>query len=136
MPHVLVAPRSLKRLVCLRAPAIFAMVPLIVLTAGGGWSGGAKAAGGEAAQPGPAALPKDAGARAPLGPMQGDLGHPYYLPSASRARMHECALAWQHMKLSGGADNLTWRVFATGCLTAPDVKSGGSPGANAPDAKK
>jgi hypothetical protein len=115
---------------------IFAMVSLTVLTAGGGWSGGAKAAGNEAAQPGLAAPPKQADAPAPLLPMQGDLGHPYYLPSASRARMHECALAWQHMKLSGDADNLTWRVFAAGCLAAPDGKSVGPSGANAPDVKK
>jgi len=39
------------------------------------------------------------------------------LPTASRARMHECGLQWDQMKLSGAAANKTWRVFATACLS-------------------
>ncbi|ACB95499.1 hypothetical protein Bind_1875 [Beijerinckia indica subsp. indica ATCC 9039] len=41
---------------------------------------------------------------------------PFSLPPASRARMHQCGLEWQQMKLSGAATNKTWRVFAQACL--------------------
>lgn len=55
---------------------------------------------------------------------QGNLGHPYVLPPASRARMHECGVEWQAMKMSGEASDKIWRVFATACL------SGGADGAS------
>jgi hypothetical protein len=54
---------------------------------------------------------------------QGDLGRPFVLPSASRARMHECSLEWQAMKMSGAASDKIWRVFATACLTSPAAKA-------------
>jgi hypothetical protein len=53
---------------------------------------------------------------------QGDLGHPFMLPPASRERMHECGVEWQAMKLSGAATDKIWRVFAATCLTAPGTK--------------
>lgn len=39
------------------------------------------------------------------------------LPSASHARMHECALKWQNMKTTGAAVEKTWFNFALKCLT-------------------
>jgi hypothetical protein len=39
------------------------------------------------------------------------------LPAASRMRMRECGREWQEMKRSGEAKELTWRDFATKCLT-------------------
>jgi len=44
------------------------------------------------------------------------IDHPYMLPVASRARMHDCALQWQKMKLSGAAADKSWRDFAQVCL--------------------
>lgn len=41
---------------------------------------------------------------------------PRSLPQASRARMHECALAWQKMKESGAATDKIWFEFAQDCL--------------------
>jgi hypothetical protein len=38
------------------------------------------------------------------------------LPSASRARMHQCGEEWQNMKASGAAADNTWRAFAQACL--------------------
>jgi hypothetical protein len=54
---------------------------------------------------------------------QGNLGHPYVLPQASRARMHECGDEWQAMKMSGAATDKIWRVFAAACLASPSAKS-------------
>ena len=54
---------------------------------------------------------------------QGNLGHPYTLPAASRARMHECGVEWQRRKLSGEAGDEIWRVFASACLVAPEGKT-------------
>jgi hypothetical protein len=39
------------------------------------------------------------------------------LPAASRARMRDCGREWQEMKRTGQAKELTWRDFATNCLT-------------------
>lgn len=39
------------------------------------------------------------------------------LPSASLARMHECAVEWQNMKTTGAAVEKTWFNFALKCLT-------------------
>jgi hypothetical protein len=39
------------------------------------------------------------------------------LPAASRARMRDCGREWQEMKKTGQANELTWRDFATQCLT-------------------
>jgi hypothetical protein len=39
------------------------------------------------------------------------------LPAASRTRMRACGREWQEMKKTGEAKDLTWRDFATGCLT-------------------
>jgi hypothetical protein len=39
------------------------------------------------------------------------------LPAASRARMRDCGREWQEMKRTGQAKELTWRDFATQCLT-------------------
>jgi hypothetical protein len=39
------------------------------------------------------------------------------LPSASHARMHECAVEWQNMKTTGAAVEKTWFNFALKCLT-------------------
>jgi hypothetical protein len=39
------------------------------------------------------------------------------LPAASRARTRDCGREWQEMKRSGQAKELTWRDFATRCLT-------------------
>lgn len=39
------------------------------------------------------------------------------LPAASRARMRNCGREWQEMKRTGRAKELTWRDFATQCLT-------------------
>ncbi len=39
------------------------------------------------------------------------------LPSASHARMHECAVKWQNMKTTGAAIEKTWFNFALKCLT-------------------
>jgi hypothetical protein len=39
------------------------------------------------------------------------------LPAASRARMRDCGREWQEMKRTGQAKELTWRDFATKCLT-------------------
>lgn len=39
------------------------------------------------------------------------------LPSASHARMHECAVEWQNMKTTGTAVEKTWFNFALKCLT-------------------
>lgn len=58
--------------------------------------------------------------------LQGDIDHPYYLPQASRARMHQCAVEWQRMKLAGEADTITWRSFAASCLVSQDEKTGGT----------
>ena len=41
---------------------------------------------------------------------------PHELPISTRARMHECGVEWQKMKMSGAAADRTWRVFAQGCL--------------------
>jgi hypothetical protein len=38
------------------------------------------------------------------------------LPTASRARMHECGEEWQHMKATGAATDKTWYTFAQTCL--------------------
>ena len=113
---------------------LFGGVLLAVLAPGGGLSGRLLAATSQGPQPGTAEPPQepDAPAAAPLSPLEGDLGRPYDLPVASRARMHECALAWQHLKLTGGAAEVTWRVFAAGCLSAPEAKSGGAADVNGP----
>jgi hypothetical protein len=39
------------------------------------------------------------------------------LPAASRSRMRDCGREWQEMKKTGQAKELTWRDFATKCLT-------------------
>jgi hypothetical protein len=39
------------------------------------------------------------------------------LPAASRTRMRECGREWQEMKRTGEGKQLTWRDFATQCLT-------------------
>jgi hypothetical protein len=39
------------------------------------------------------------------------------LPATSRARMRDCGREWQEMKRTGQAKELTWRDFATQCLT-------------------
>jgi hypothetical protein len=39
------------------------------------------------------------------------------LPATSRARMRDCGREWQEMKRTGHAKELTWRDFATQCLT-------------------
>ncbi|MBV9396023.1 MAG: hypothetical protein JOZ84_16615 [Methylobacteriaceae bacterium] len=39
------------------------------------------------------------------------------LPAASRARMRDCGREWEEMKRTGQAKELTWRDFATKCLT-------------------
>ncbi len=39
------------------------------------------------------------------------------LPTASHARMHQCAVEWQNMKLAGTAEEKTWFNFARKCLT-------------------
>lgn len=39
------------------------------------------------------------------------------LPAASRTRMRDCGHEWQEMKKTGQAKELTWRNFATQCLT-------------------
>jgi hypothetical protein len=39
------------------------------------------------------------------------------LPATSRARMRDCGREWQEMKRAGQAKDLTWRDFATQCLT-------------------
>ncbi len=39
------------------------------------------------------------------------------LPSASHARVHECAVEWQNMKTTGTAVEKTWFNFALKCLT-------------------
>jgi hypothetical protein len=39
------------------------------------------------------------------------------LPAASRSRMRDCGREWQEMKKTGQAKELTWRDFATRCLT-------------------
>ena len=39
------------------------------------------------------------------------------LPAASRTRMRDCGHEWQEMKRTGQAKELTWRDFATRCLT-------------------
>jgi hypothetical protein len=39
------------------------------------------------------------------------------LPAVSRGRMRDCGREWQEMKKTGQAKELTWRDFATGCLT-------------------
>jgi hypothetical protein len=141
MPHLFPARRRLTDFLCLRAPMLFGGLLLAVAGEGGFRSGSVLAAPSQAPQPGAVEPRQEPEAPAPLRPLEGDLGRPYDLPSASRARMHECALAWQHLKLSGGAANVTWRVFAAGCLSAPEVKSVGPADANgpaldAPDAKK
>ncbi|WP_158812020.1 hypothetical protein [Beijerinckia sp. L45] len=59
---------------------------------------------------------------------QGNLGHPYVLPSASRARMHECGVEWQAMKMSGEAADKIWRVFAAACLTNAANKASSAEG--------
>jgi hypothetical protein len=91
---------------------------------------------GKAARP-YAMTAEASGAASPTMPsaMMGTLGHPYNLPSASRARMHQCAIAWQRMKLEGTTGGSTWRVFATGCLTAVDNPPGdrATPGADKPN---
>jgi len=38
------------------------------------------------------------------------------LPPASHARMHQCAVEWQNMKLTGAAEEKIWFNFALGCL--------------------
>jgi len=38
------------------------------------------------------------------------------LPPATRARMHECGVEWQHMKTTGAATDKTWYTFAQTCL--------------------
>ena len=79
------------------------------------------AAGASRAKPAaPAALDPYAAAEKTA---QGDLGHPFMLPPASRARMHECGIEWQAMKLSGAATEKIWRVFATACLAASSTKT-------------
>lgn len=57
------------------------------------------------------AVPGMAPAPSPYPPPQ-----PRNLPPASRARMHECALAWQKMKESGAATDKIWYEFAQDCL--------------------
>ena len=54
---------------------------------------------------------------------QGNIGRPYVLPQASRARIHECGVEWQAMKMSGEATDKIWRVFAAVCLAAPSDKT-------------
>lgn len=39
------------------------------------------------------------------------------LPPASHARMHQCAVEWQNMKLTGAAQEKIWFNFALSCLT-------------------
>jgi len=39
------------------------------------------------------------------------------LPAAPRSRMRDCGREWQEMKKTGQAKELTWRDFATTCLT-------------------
>lgn len=39
------------------------------------------------------------------------------LPPASHARMHQCAVEWQNMKLTGTAQEKIWFNFALSCLT-------------------
>ena len=39
------------------------------------------------------------------------------LPPASHARMHQCAVEWQNMKLAGTAEEKIWFNFARKCLT-------------------
>lgn len=39
------------------------------------------------------------------------------LPPASHARMHQCAVEWQNMKLTGAAQEKIWFNFAQSCLT-------------------
>jgi hypothetical protein len=63
---------------------------------------------------------------------QGDLGRPYVLPQASRARMHECGVEWQRMKMSGEATDKIWRVFASVCL----ARAGDKPAAPADPQKE
>jgi hypothetical protein len=57
---------------------------------------------------------------------QGNLGRPYNLPAASRARMHQCGIEWQALKMSGGAVEKTWRNFAAVCLATGDKDKAGA----------
>lgn len=43
---------------------------------------------------------------------------PFVLPTATRARMHDCGRKWQSMKMSGDAGDEIWRDFAKKCLAA------------------
>lgn len=58
--------------------------------------------------------------------LQGNLGHPYNLPQASRPRIHECSVKWQKMKMAGEAEDLTWRAFASVCFVTPAEAASGA----------
>ncbi len=42
--------------------------------------------------------------------------HFFYLPQASRTKMHQCGEKWRKMKMDGQARGKTWRTFAEKCL--------------------
>lgn len=63
--------------------------------------------------PGPA---NPTGSKTPAAPHDAEPAFPS-LPAASRARMRDCGHEWQEMKRTGQAKALTWRDFATQCLT-------------------
>ena len=46
------------------------------------------------------------------------LPDPFYLPTASRARVRDCGEKWQQIKLSGQVGEMIWRDFATTCLAS------------------
>ncbi len=62
-------------------------------------------------QPAPQSMPLAEPSAAPLYPDHGPS-----LPTASRARMHQCSQEWSGMKASGAAADKTWRAFAQACL--------------------
>jgi hypothetical protein len=67
--------------------------------------------------PAPAAPPSAADEPIKPGVINEGPGTLLKLPSASHARMHECAVEWQNMKTTGAAVEKTWFNFALKCLT-------------------
>jgi hypothetical protein len=55
--------------------------------------------------------------KVPASPPVADVLTPYYLPAAPRPVMRACGEKWQRMKMAGEVADLTWRDFATKCLT-------------------
>ena len=68
-----------------------------------------------------ATIPSEPATRPPATAAKADneqLPPPFHLPNASRARMRDCGLKWQAMKVSGEAGDDIWRDYATRCLAA------------------